>query len=129
MLLFLIRSFFLAYTKKKGILFMKKLLIGAICLLVICRLVFPYTRFAYFKKPEIALNGKHLNIKSAEMKTGEHISLYLTTVPRHANYSSSDFRIASVTSSGKVYALQPGTAIIYVKQGTKTYRCKIKVIR
>ena len=44
-----------------------------------------------------------------------------------ATYSTSDFRIASVTPLGTVYAIRSGTAIISVRQGESVYKCRITV--
>lgn len=96
-------------------------------LILLCRFLYPYTRFGYCKKL-ILPSEKHLNIHTATLKPGEKIKLKLVGIRKIARFSSSDFRVASVTSSGTVYALAPGTAIISVKQDSKTYKCKITVV-
>ncbi|MCM1244283.1 MAG: hypothetical protein NC293_01410 [Roseburia sp.] len=105
---------------------MKKLLFVLLFLLTL-RFLYPFTRFGFQEKPNL-ISQKHLNIQSATLKPGETIHLKLTGIKRTAFYSSSDFRIASVSSSGTVHARNPGTAIIYVKQDSKTYRCRIRVV-
>ncbi len=95
-------------------------------LLVVCRFLYPHTKLAYFQTIELPFQ-KHLNVQSAHMRCGEQLHLKLNGLYRRARYSSSDFRIASVSFSGTVTALKPGTAIIYVTQGKTTYRCKITV--
>ena len=95
-------------------------------LILICRFLYPHTRFGYHKKLIFPLK-KHLNVSQAELKPGQSIHIKLEGPRKIAHYSSSDFRIASVTSSGTVYALSPGIAIISVRQDSKTYKCKITV--
>lgn len=115
-----------AYTKKKGTASMKKTCLCILILILICRFLYPYTRFGF----QYQLNtgpGNGLNMQTASMKPGEKITLRVTGIKKLASYSSSDFRVACVSPSGVVHALQPGTAIIYVRQGEKEYKCKITV--
>lgn len=105
---------------------MKKFGLYLLILLVICRLLYPYTRFGFQYKPNIA-PGDGLNIQTATLKPGETLTLRVTSLKKMASYSSSDFRIASVTVFGVVHAWNPGTAIITVCQGEKEYQCKITV--
>ena len=42
-------------------------------------------------------------------------------------YKSSNTKIATVTSAGKITAKKKGTAYIYVKSGSKTVKCKVVV--
>lgn len=106
---------------------MKKVLLLLLSLLLIGRFLYPYTRFGFYEKLNLA-SQKHLNIQTATLKPGETICLKLVGIKRTAFYSSSDFRIASVSCSGTVCARNPGTAIIYVKQDSETYRCRIRVV-
>lgn len=106
---------------------MKKALLLVLFLLLLGRLLYPYTRFGFYEKLNL-VSERHLNIQTATLKTGETVCLKLVGVKRTAFYSSSDFRIASVSASGTVYARNPGTAIIYVKQDSETYRCRIRVV-
>lgn len=107
---------------------MKKVCLCILVLLLICRFLYPYTRFGF----QHHLNtgpGDGLNIQTATMKPGEKITVEVTGFKKLASYSSSDFRIAYVSPFGVVHALQPGTAIIYVRQGEKEYKCKVTVVR
>ncbi len=106
---------------------MKKACILLLAFILFCRLVYPYTRFGYVDKWTAGFQ-KHLNVESAQMKPGEKISISIRGVKKTASYSTSDFRIASVTPLGTVYAIQPGTAIISVRQDDKVYKCKITVL-
>lgn len=106
---------------------MKKALLLVLFLVLLGRFVYPYTRFGFHEKFNLA-SEKHLNIQTITLKPRETVCLKLVGIKRTAFYSSSDFRIASVSSSGTVYARNPGTAIIYVKQDSETYRCRIRVV-
>lgn len=106
---------------------MKKAALVLIFLILLCRFLYPHTRFG-FKRELNTVSEKHLNVHTATLKPGEKISVKLVGIKKVAHYSSSDFRIASVTPSGTVHALAPGTAIIYVKQDSKTYKCRIDVV-
>lgn len=102
---------------------------ACLCLLVfflLCRFLYPYTRFGYVDRWNTGFHGR-LNTESATLKPGEHISLEIVGVKKTASYSTSDFRIATVTPLGTVYAIRCGTAIITVRQGEEVYRCKITV--
>lgn len=107
---------------------MKKALLILITLILLFRFLYPHTRFG-FKSELNMVSGKHLNVQTATLRPGEKISIKLAGIKKAAYYSSSDFRIASVSPSGTVHALKPGTAIIYVKQDSKTYKCKINVVK
>lgn len=97
-----------------------------ILFLLLCRFLYPHTRFGYQEELDL-LSHRNLNIHAATMKPGEKITVKLSGIKKMASYSTSDFRIATVSPSGTVHALNPGTAIISVKQGENTYRCKITV--
>lgn len=107
---------------------MKKICILLLALLLIIRFVYPYTRFGYHRSWSVGFRNR-LNIESATLKPGEKVSVKIVGVNKRASYSSSDFRIASVSVFGIVYAHQPGTAIISVRQGGHIYKCRINVCR
>lgn len=105
---------------------MKKGLICLLILFLLCRFLYPHTRFGFTRDLDTPFK-KRLNIESATLLPGETISLRLTGIKKTASYSSSDFRIASVSPLGTVHAHNPGTAVISVSQQGKTYHCKITV--
>lgn len=105
---------------------MKKAIPILILFLLVCRFLYPHTRFAH-KKDLSSIFDKKLNCHKITLETGEKFVLKPEKLRQLAKYSSSDFRIASVSPSGTVRAHSPGTAIIYVKQGNETYRCKVLV--
>lgn len=104
---------------------MKKYILLSLLLLLLCRLLYPHSRFGYFDSfPE---TGRRLNVESATLAPGETLSVHLTGIYRIANYSSSNSRIADVNSFGTIEAKRPGTAIIFVEHNDDVYRCKIQV--
>lgn len=107
---------------------MKKICILLLALLLMIRLVYPHTRFGYRRSWSVGFSNR-LNIESATLKPGEKVFVKIVGFNKRAKYSSSDFRIASVSFLGIVYAHQPGTAIISVQQGSHVYKCKITVRR
>lgn len=107
---------------------MKKACILLLVLLVLLRLLYPYTRFGFHDKWTLSVQP-HLNVDSITLKPGETTSVTLIGTKKAARYSTSDFRIASVSLFGTVYAIQPGTAIITVRQGDRIYKCKVTVVK
>lgn len=107
---------------------MKKACIFLLVLLVLLRLLYPHTRFGFQNKWTLSVQP-HLNVESATLKPGETIAVTLVGTKKAARYSTSDFRIASVTPFGTVCAIRPGTAVITVRQGDGVYKCKITVTK
>ncbi len=89
--------------------------------------MYPHTRFAHrtevFERFE-----RQLNVQECTLEVGETISLRLEGFRRMARFSSSDFRVASVTPGGKVHARAPGTVVITAKYHEHSYHCKITVV-
>lgn len=69
-----------------------------------------------------------LNKTSIKMVPGTSYTLKLTGVSGKVSWSSSDKKIASVSSSGKVTAVSAGKAVITAKSGGKSYKCTVKVL-
>lgn len=90
-------------------------------------LIYPYTRFAYTDNIS-SLGTPGLNHEKITLTPGETCKLYIKGTNRRAIYSSSDFKVASVSFTGKVTCHRKGHAIIYVRQGKHTYKCKVSVI-
>lgn len=105
----------------------KIFLLLLVLFLLLCRFLYPHTRFG-FREEILITSRQRLNIHEATLKPGEKIKVELVSIKKTAHYSTSDFRIAAVTPFGTVHALKPGTAIISVRQGNETYKCKITVI-
>ena len=83
----------------------------------------------------VPVTGVSLDRSSAEIIKGESITLTATVSPSNATdknviWTSSDPSVATVSQSGVVKALEPGTTIITVvsDDGTKTATCMVTVI-
>ena len=68
-----------------------------------------------------------INHKSATLKTGQTIKLKLKNTNKKPIWKTSNKKIASVSTTGKVTAKSEGTATISAKLEKKTYKCKIIV--
>ena len=75
---------------------------------------------------EAATNVK-LNKTKATLIKGQAVQLKLTGTKGKVVWSSSNKKVASVSSTGKVTARAKGTATITAKAGNKKYNCKIQV--
>ncbi len=81
-----------------------------------------------------AVKSVKLNKTKGSIPAGKTYQLKATVSPENASikdvkWSSSDSKIVKVSSSGKITALKPGTAVITckTKQGGKTAQCTVKV--
>ncbi len=78
-----------------------------------------------------------LSRTSAEMKVGEQVTISATITPSDATdktiiWSSSDTKVATVDTAGKVTAIGEGSAVITAKAkdaGGKSATCSIKVVK
>ena len=87
-----------------------------------------------FTRVRIPVKGVSLNKKSVRVYKGKTYALTAVLDPSNAtnqklSWSSSNKKIATVTSTGVVKGLKAGTAIITVKSkdGAKTAKCKVVV--
>ena len=90
-------------------------------------LLFPYTRFAHSDDFSV-FSSPGLNYENVTLTEGESFYLHVKGPKRIASYSTSNFKVAHVTSTGKVNCLNQGVAIITVKHGDENFTCKVKVI-
>lgn len=107
---------------------LSRFLLIFLLIILLSRIIYPYTRFAHQESLShvgmIRLNKEYL-----ELYTGETFSLHLVgTINRRCSYKSTDFKVASVNSSGKITAHRSGIAIIQVTQKKTIYTCKVKVL-
>lgn len=69
--------------------------------------------------------------KKATLKKGKKLTLKPIVAPltslQKVTYKSSNKKVATVTTKGVIKAKKKGTAVITVKSGSKTVKCKIKV--
>ena len=68
-----------------------------------------------------------LNAKSKTIEVGKTTTLKISGTSKKGTWRSSDKKIATVCSKGKVKGIKAGTCTIKAKVGGKTYKCKVKV--
>lgn len=68
-----------------------------------------------------------LNMTKADLFNGKTLQLKLVNAKGTVTWKSSDKKIASVTSKGKVKGLKPGKATITATNAGKKYTCKVTV--
>ena len=75
-----------------------------------------------------AANTIQIKDKSLILEVDHYKTLRLSGTTKRASWSTSNNRVASVTSNGKVFAKAPGTATITAFVGGKKLTCKVTVI-
>lgn len=100
---------------------------AALIAVIALRRVMPaYTSVGFMWKPRtVATLGFQKQV--IEMHVGDTFRLRVNRINVRVTYSSSDFRIAHVSSSGKITALKTGTVIIYGEIGDDVIKCKVKI--
>ena len=68
-----------------------------------------------------------LNYKKKTLIKDQSLKLKVKGTKKKVKWSSSKKKVASVTSKGKVTAKKKGTAVITVKAGKFTAKCKVTV--
>lgn len=83
----------------------------------------------YYRTPiYLPFISQRLNRYDLTMVKGEEYKLYIYRINKRVSWSSSNFRVAFVNLSGRVYALQHGKAYITARVGDKKYKCRVNVI-
>ncbi len=70
-----------------------------------------------------------LNTSKKTLKVGKKYTLKVKGTKKKVKWTSSNKKVATVNSKGKVTAKKKGTATITAKVGNKKYKCKITVIK
>lgn len=71
----------------------------------------------------------HINKTSAISCIGDSVTLKILGVKKAVKWSSSNKKIATVNSNGKVTSIAKGTVTITAKVGSTTYKAKIKIYK
>ena len=83
------------------------------------------------KKDEAIPASHSFSTWKATLKKGKTLTLKPAVTPltsvQKVTYRSSNKKVATVTSKGVIKAKKKGTAVITVKSGSKTAKCKITV--
>ena len=79
--------------------------------------------------PAARTEAAYISAKSVSLKAGmsKKLSIKGLASGKKVTWSSSNAKIASVSSSGKVLARKAGTTTITGKVGSKKYKCSVKV--
>ncbi len=98
-------------------------------LMVFC--VTPVTDYAIPNTSSVivAQAAVKLNYKKKKLVQYDSFNLKLKGTSKTVKWSSSNKKIATVSSSGKVYAKKPGKATITAKVGKKKYKCVVTVVK
>lgn len=95
--------------------------------ILIIALIFPYTSYFYYKPLFIPFNQR-LNHHDIILEKGEAFRLYPLSLQKKVRYSSSDFKVAEVNNTGRVYGKNCGQAVIKVQTEQVTMKCRVRVI-
>ena len=83
------------------------------------------------QKNKVKTTKLKLNKKSLTLKKGKKYQLNAAVTPvtsqEKVKFTSSNKKILTVSSKGKITAKKKGTAYVVVTSGSKTVRCKVKV--
>ncbi len=99
----------------------------AIVLFLVCNRIYRQTRFYYYN-PFFVPFGERLNSENIVLVVGENFTLRLQNINKRVKFRSTDFKVAYVLFTGKVYARKPGTAVIYVYYNDDRVECFVRVI-
>ena len=74
-----------------------------------------------------AASSIKISKKKKTLRVGDKYTLKITGTSKKVKWKSSNKKVATVNSKGKVKAKKKGTATITAKVGGKKYKCKITV--
>lgn len=75
----------------------------------------------------VKTSDTRINQKSARVTTATSTKLFVDGTTQKVTWSTSDSKIATVSSNGTVKGVKPGTATITAKVGSWKYTCKVTV--
>lgn len=105
---------------------MKKILLS--CFIVLSTLfVMPVVVPALQNTYTVQAASVKINKKKLTLNVKENYTLKIKGTTKKVKWSSSDKKIATISSKGKVTAKKKGNVTIKAKVGGKKYKCKIKV--
>ena len=121
---------YLAYTKERGFI-MKNIIRKSIATIVVIALTLtlamPVTAEAATKKAP-KLNKSKVTLTITKKKTKPTVQLKVKNAAgRKVKWTSSNKKIVTVSAKGKVTAKKKGSAVVKVKVGNRTLKCKVTV--
>lgn len=102
-------------------------IIGALLLALCMSIVAPSTVPLTQNIATVEAAKVKLSKNKATLIKGQTLKLEVKNTSKKVKWSTTDKKIATVTSNGKVKAKKTGTVTIIAKVGNKQYKCKIKV--
>lgn len=99
-----------------------------ILIILLIRIVYPYTRF-YYTRDIPGVHKYSLNAREIKLKPGKSFQLRVNAVNIKCSYKSSNFRVAYVGISGKIYAIQKGRAVITVNMNNGYSRSCVVIVK
>ena len=81
---------------------------------------------AAVKVTSVSINKKSVSLKKGKTFQIEAVKKYITAANK-VTFKSSNTKVATVTSKGKIKAKKKGKAVITVKCGSKTVKVKVTV--
>lgn len=99
----------------------------ALCVILIFVLLYPHMSVSFRKKLYYPV-FRGLNTEDMVIVKGKSDKLSVLGINNRISFSSSDFKVAEVQMSGKVYAHKVGRATITAKANHKVYKCRVRVI-
>ena len=121
---------YLAYTKERGFI-MKNIIRKSIATIVVIALTLtlamPVTAEAATKKAP-KLNKSKVTLTITKKKTKPTVQLKVkNTAGKKVKWTSSNKKVVTVSKKGKITAKKKGSAIVKVKVGNRTLKCKVTV--
>lgn len=103
----------------------------SLIIIIILIISYLYINSSLFYRIKIILPFSiHLNRQELYMAKGEKFRLYVygIRIYKWVSYSSTNFRVAGVDFTGRVYAHRTGKSFIIAKVDNKKLKCRVKVI-
>lgn len=102
---------------------------GMIIIIILVLIFFLNRNSGLFYRKKIILPfSLHLNRQELYMIKGEEFRLFVYGINKRVSYKSTNFRVAGVDFTGRVFAYQTGKAFIIAKVDGKELKCRVKVI-
>lgn len=104
-----------------------KLIFVCTCIILLLQAIYPYTRFYYYKPIFVPFQYR-LNEDNLVLVEGETFQLRIQGLNKRLHFKTTDFRVAEVLFTGKVFAHRTGTASITVSVDDYEVKCLVTVI-
>ena len=106
---------------------MKKICISIIASIVLLQFQVLPRYFQIYPITDVEAASTKLNVTKLTLKNIRSYQLKVKNTKKKVKWSSTNSKIATVSSKGKVKAVKNGTCYIYAKVSGRTYKCKVTV--